>query len=93
MGKALLKPTWYMTDAAFDWLYPERIQLLSKRHWTPMGVAKKAAQFLANRTGKEGPGHRQRRWEVCPHRRALLSGYFFLRGGAKKRVAPLCTGS
>jgi SAM-dependent methyltransferase len=37
----------YNTDAAFDWLYPERIQLLSKRHWTPMSVARKAAHFLS----------------------------------------------
>lgn len=42
-----------MTDAAFDWLYPERIQLLSRRHWTPLGVAKKAAQFLADVPGKK----------------------------------------
>lgn len=42
-----------MSDAAFDWLYPERIQLLSKRHWTPMRVAKKAAQFLALEPGKK----------------------------------------
>ena len=41
-----------MSDAAFDWLYPERIQQLSKRHWTPMRVAKKAAQFLAEEPGK-----------------------------------------
>lgn len=42
-----------MTDAAFDWLYPERIQILSKRHWTPMAVAKKVAQFLAAEPGKK----------------------------------------
>jgi len=53
MAKALLKPTWYTTDAAFDWLYPERIQLLSKRHWTPIAVAKKAARFLAAEPGKK----------------------------------------
>jgi SAM-dependent methyltransferase len=42
-----------MSDAAFDWLYSERVQLLSKRHWTPLGVAKKAAQFLAEQPGKK----------------------------------------
>lgn len=41
-----------MSDAAFDWLYPERIQQLSKRHWTPMRVAKRAAAFLAEEPGK-----------------------------------------
>jgi SAM-dependent methyltransferase len=47
------KPTWYLNDAAFDWLYPERIQQLSKRHWTPMEVAKKSANFLASAPGKK----------------------------------------
>lgn len=42
-----------MTDASFDWLYPERIQQMSKRHWTPMAVAKKAAAFLAAEGGKK----------------------------------------
>lgn len=46
-------PGCYTSDAAFDWLYPERIQGLSKRHWTPLGVAKKAAQFLADEPGKK----------------------------------------
>ncbi|WP_291924715.1 class I SAM-dependent methyltransferase [Chitinophaga sp.] len=43
---------WYVNDAAFDWLYPERIQQLSKRHWTPMEVAKKSARFLASGSGR-----------------------------------------
>lgn len=34
-------------DAAFDGLYPEHIQGLSQRHWTPLEVAKKASAFLA----------------------------------------------
>ncbi|TWI86451.1 class I SAM-dependent methyltransferase [Chitinophaga japonensis] len=42
-----------MNDAAFDWLYPERIQLLSRRHWTPLSVAKKAARFLADAPGRK----------------------------------------
>lgn len=53
MRNTLIKPAWHMTDAAFDWLYPERIQLLSKRHWTPLAVAKKVAQFLAAEPGKK----------------------------------------
>ncbi len=45
-------PTWYVSDTAFDWLYPERIQQLSKLHWTPMEVARKSAKFLASGSGK-----------------------------------------
>jgi len=52
-NSTLLRPACYRNDAAFDWLYPERIQQLSKRHWTPMGVARKSAHFLANGPGKK----------------------------------------
>ncbi len=43
----------FRNDASFDWLYPENIQKLSRRHWTPMSVAKKAAHFLADAPGKK----------------------------------------
>jgi tRNA G46 methylase TrmB len=36
------------TNEQFDALYPESIRNLSKRHWTPLNVAKKAAAFLAS---------------------------------------------
>ncbi|PWK80159.1 putative methyltransferase [Mucilaginibacter oryzae] len=36
----------FRNDAEFDWLYPEHLQLLSGRHWTPLAVAKKAADYL-----------------------------------------------
>jgi SAM-dependent methyltransferase len=52
MRNSLMKSMWYTTDAAFDWLYPEKIQQLSKHHWTPIGVAVKAAKFLAMGPGK-----------------------------------------
>lgn len=42
-----------MNDAAFDWLYPEKMQQLSRRHWTPLSIAKTAARFLANEPGKK----------------------------------------
>lgn len=38
---------WFSSDNKFDSLYPLSIQLLSKRHWTPLGIARKAAKFLA----------------------------------------------
>jgi hypothetical protein len=49
----LLKPSCYVNDAAFDWLYPEKIQQLSRRHWTPISIAKTAARFLAHQPGKK----------------------------------------
>lgn len=43
----------FRNDASFDWLYPENIQKLSRRHWTPLSIAKKSARFLANGPGKK----------------------------------------
>ncbi|EHQ28972.1 methyltransferase domain-containing protein [Mucilaginibacter paludis] len=37
----------FRTDSDFDWLYPEYLQLMSQKHWTPLPIAKKAAEFLA----------------------------------------------
>jgi len=37
----------FQNDSDFDWIYPEHLQLLSSRHWTPLRIARKAANFLA----------------------------------------------
>ncbi len=39
--------TLFSSDTNFDWLYPEHLQLISKKHWTPVSIARKAAKFLA----------------------------------------------
>ncbi|OCX54865.1 hypothetical protein BEL04_09025 [Mucilaginibacter sp. PPCGB 2223] len=39
--------TLFRNDASFDELYPEHIQALSPMHWTPVAIARKAADFLA----------------------------------------------
>lgn len=38
---------WFASDEYFNQLYPLPIQKLAKRHWTPLYVAQKAADFLA----------------------------------------------
>ena len=48
-----LKPNCFINDAAFDWLYPEQVQQHSRRHLTPLGIAKTAARFLATAPGKK----------------------------------------
>ena len=37
----------FSSDQQFDQLYPSAISALASRHWTPIGVAKEAAAFLA----------------------------------------------
>jgi SAM-dependent methyltransferase len=38
---------WFNSDTAFNQVYPPEIQRLAKRHWTPLQIAQKAADFLA----------------------------------------------
>lgn len=47
LKKDNLNTSLFTNDAAFDWLYPEHFQLLSLKHWTPLAIARKAAEFLA----------------------------------------------
>ena len=42
---------YYLNDDVFDSILPPRQQKLSKIHWTPLHIAKKAASFLAPRAG------------------------------------------
>ena len=37
----------FSSDEQFNQLYPASIELLSRRHWTPLNIARKAAGFLA----------------------------------------------
>ncbi|WP_343704588.1 class I SAM-dependent methyltransferase [Chitinophaga sp.] len=53
MEKTLLKRGYFANDAAFDWLYPQKVRELSKRHWTPLAIAEQAAAFLADGPGKK----------------------------------------
>lgn len=38
---------WFNSDAEFNQVYPQEIQRLAKRHWTPLQIAQKSAAFLA----------------------------------------------
>ena len=38
---------WFDSDLAFHRLYPVDIQMLARRHWTPLHIARLASQFLA----------------------------------------------
>lgn len=38
---------WFASDKVFNSLYPSSIQEVAEKHWTPLAVAKKAADFLA----------------------------------------------
>lgn len=47
MDYSLLPLNYYVDDSIFDSFFPERIKKISKVHWTPLAIAKKAASFLA----------------------------------------------
>ncbi|CAN5132368.1 hypothetical protein BH11BAC5_BH11BAC5_23250 [soil metagenome] len=42
-----MKEKWTTADDRFNRLYPFSIQVLARKHWTPLPVARKAANFLA----------------------------------------------
>lgn len=42
-----LADDWFESDNAFDAVYPLPIQQLARRHWTPLEVARLAAEYLA----------------------------------------------
>jgi SAM-dependent methyltransferase len=39
---------WLRSDEEFNCLYPDHIQLLARRHWTPLEIIRKAAGFLGS---------------------------------------------
>ena len=45
--KRIYAENWLRSDEEFDRLYPVSIQILARRHWTPLAVSRKAANFLA----------------------------------------------
>ncbi len=42
---------WFSSDAQFNNLYPSHIQMLSRKHWTPLQVSWKAVKFLVAKSG------------------------------------------
>lgn len=46
-----ITPVFERSDEEFDSIYPIKIQKLSTRHWTPVAVAKRAADFLIDSPG------------------------------------------
>jgi hypothetical protein len=38
--------TWFSSDAQMNLLYPKEIQLLDRKHWTPLSIANISVEFL-----------------------------------------------
>ena len=66
-----LNASLFSDDAAFDWMYPEHFQLLSLKHWTPLSIVRKAAEFLAE------PGTRVHGIGSGIDKFCLAAGYHF----------------
>ena len=47
LEKRINTESWFSSDAQFNQLYPASSRMLAQRHWTPLVVARKAANFLA----------------------------------------------
>lgn len=44
--------TFLRSDTDFNELYPPEIQMLARRHWTSIHIARQAASFLASKDSK-----------------------------------------
>jgi SAM-dependent methyltransferase len=42
---------WFRTDRQLQYIYPPSVRTLSRKHWTPLGIAEKAAAFLYSKNG------------------------------------------
>lgn len=47
LDKRIHMENWFSSDEQFNQLYPSPTRLLAQRHWTPLNVARKVADFLA----------------------------------------------
>lgn len=65
-----------VTDADFNAIYPEKIQTLSKRHWTPVRVAKTASEFLVSKPGARVLDIGSGAGKFCMIGAAHTKGYF-----------------
>ena len=45
--RGLSMDSWFSSDGQFHLLYPPEIRILARRHWTPLHVARRVANFLA----------------------------------------------
>ncbi len=51
LHKQSLPDRYFSSDDLFNGIYPSSVKVLARKHWTPLGVAKKAARFLAADAG------------------------------------------
>ena len=49
--KSSPQENWFNTDVSFNSMFPTSIQNQSRRHWTPLKVARKASNFLVTGSG------------------------------------------
>lgn len=53
MKSILLPSNYYLNDTVFDSFFPEKLRKISKIHWTPLAISKKAGSFLAPTPGSK----------------------------------------
>lgn len=65
-----------LEDEEFNAIYPEDIKALSSKHWTPVAVAKMAAEFLVSRPGAKVLDIGSGAGKFCMIGSALTKGHF-----------------
>ncbi|MBP2618119.1 methyltransferase domain-containing protein [Chryseobacterium jejuense] len=71
-------------DAVFNKIYPPCIQAAAERHWTPVAVAKLAAEYLAEKPGKKVLDIGAGAGKFCLVGAASTNGFFY---GVEQRAS------
>lgn len=80
----LLKLNIDVADDSFNELYPSRIKRLAARHWTPVAVAKFAAEYLADKPHKKVLDIGSGAGKFCLVGAASTNGFFY---GVEQRAS------
>lgn len=64
-------------DAVFNEIYPPNIQAVAEKHWTPIAVAKMAAEYLAEKSGKKVLDIGAGAGKFCLVGAATTEGFFY----------------
>lgn len=72
-----LRQNMNVKDAVFNGIYPPNIQAVAERHWTPVAVAKMAAEYLVDSPGKKVLDIGAGAGKFCLVGAASTTGFFY----------------
>jgi hypothetical protein len=71
-------------DPVFDQIYPPHVKAVAERHWTPVAIAKKAAEYLVEKPGRKVLDIGAGAGKFCLVGAASTKGFFY---GVEQRAS------